>query len=205
MQKDALDFLQDRLQTDEDQYKYQRTKKYTWRHSAQGRFQHTLRVLYHAKTIMEEVPCDKDVVEMSAILHDIAKIYDEENHGERGAWISRKYLEKNGYSLDFTKKVADCIRLHTMKGKTPFASVEAKVLQDADLLDQRYVHGMLLFLREVKKEHTDRMNLEKTYHPIPDLQIRKYVDKANFPFVGSEIQRLHQEVLKTSMNLHKKH
>lgn len=185
-QQEALYYLYQRLKDDEKTIKNTLGKKESFRHSADGRFNHTMAVLYHGREILTKVVCDKDVVEMAIILHDIAKIADDVSHEKTGAVIAKEYLENRGFGQVYTQRVLECIRLHNRKGQTPNASIETKVVQDADLLDKRLfyeIHHVSTgrFWEEEKK--TEYKKLLKTYKG----DFEKYADRANFPFVRQQI------------------
>ncbi|MFT9495366.1 HD domain-containing protein [Anaerosolibacter sp.] len=185
-QQEALYYLYQRLKDDEKRIKDILDKKASFRHSADGRFNHTVAVLHHGREILTKVVCNKDVVEMAIILHDIAKLSDDVNHEKTGAVIAKEYLENRCYGQVYTRQVLECIRLHNRKGQTPNASIETKVVQDADLLDKRLFYEIYhlsagrLWEEGRKTEYT---KLLKTYKG----NFKKHADRANFPFVRQQI------------------
>ena len=184
--REALNYLYQRLKDDEKTIKDILGKKVSFRHSADGRFNHTMAVLHHGREILTKVVCNKDVVEMAIILHDIAKLSDDVNHEKTGAIIAKEYLDNRCYGQAYTRQVLECILLHNQKGQTPTASIEAKVVQDADLLDKRLFYEMYhipagRFWEEGRK--TEYTKLLKTYRG----SLKKYADRANFPFVRLQI------------------
>ncbi|MBB6214728.1 putative nucleotidyltransferase with HDIG domain [Anaerosolibacter carboniphilus] len=185
-QQEALDYLYQQLKEDELRIKRKRNTKEAFRHSAEGRFNHTMTVLYHAREILGKVVCSKEVVEMAVILHDIAKIADDANHEETGAVIAKGYLEQKGYGQAFTRQVIECIRLHNRKGETPTASIEAKVVQDADLLDKRVLHEMQ-HLQNKRLKEEERKKAYKRILKAYKKDLKDYADRANFPFVRLQI------------------
>ncbi len=185
-QREALDYLYQRLKDDEVRVKSKESKKQSFRHSAEGRFNHTIAVLYHAREIFSKVICNKEVVEMAAILHDIAKIADDTHHEETGATVAKIYLEHKGYKQGFIQQVVECIRLHNRKRETPTASIEVRIIQDADLLDKKVLHEVQhLQTRRLGEEETKReyKRIMKTYEE----NLKNYADRANFPFVKRQI------------------
>jgi putative nucleotidyltransferase with HDIG domain len=202
-QREALDYLYQRLKDDELRIKSKGSKKESFRHSAEGRFNHTVAVLYHARKIFSKVICNREVVEMAAILHDIAKIADDINHEETGAAMAKVYLEHKGYKQAFIHQVMECIRLHNRKKETPTASIEVRIIQDADLLDKKVLHEMQhiqtsgLGKEEIKREYKRIMKTNKD-------DLKNYADLANFPFVKRQIvdviDRMEKEINGKKMN-----
>jgi len=101
---------------------------------------HVYRVVNYAAQIADEtVNADFDVVITAALLHDIGRADEFENHSmchaETGSKKAREFLLSSGYSLSFSQKVEQCILSHRhTKGAFP-ESPEAKILYDADKLD----------------------------------------------------------------------
>jgi len=101
---------------------------------------HVYRVVNYAAQIADEtVNADFDVVITAALLHDIGRSDEFENHSichaETGSKRARDFLLSSGYSLSFSQKVEHCILSHRhKKGGFP-ESLEAKILYDADKLD----------------------------------------------------------------------
>ncbi|SDB95179.1 HD domain-containing protein [Geotoga petraea] len=117
--------------------------------------EHILRVVYNAKLIADTVECDKEVVIISALLHDIGrskKMLNKYNikkghHANTGAKIAYEFLKSLNYPK--AKEVSYAISVHNFsKGVIP-ETIEAKILQDADRLDAiGYVGIMRVFADE---------------------------------------------------------
>lgn len=100
---------------------------------------HVHRVWKSARKIgLTEKQANLFVVELAALLHDIAdwKFYDGDlSVGPRRA---REWLAQLNVSFDITNKVAEIIEQTSFKGigvKGKTTSLEAKIVQDADRLD----------------------------------------------------------------------
>ena len=108
---------------------------------------HIFRVWSLAKTISETENCDRFVVELSALLHDIA---DSKFHGgddEIGPRTASEFLRSIDVDQEVIVHVANIIRYISFKGgemhptplkegtKTLFKSIELDIVQDADRLD----------------------------------------------------------------------
>ncbi len=102
--------------------------------------EHVYRVLYGALTIAEtEAGVDYDCLVAACLLHDIGRKKQMEDsavcHAEAGAWMAEMFLVDIGCSKEFAGRVAACIRTHRFRKGNPPASLEAKILFDADKLD----------------------------------------------------------------------
>ncbi len=101
---------------------------------------HVYRVLYAALDIAEhEVGVDTDVLICACLLHDIGRAEQFENpalcHAVVGAEKARKFLLAQGFDRSFAERVGECIKTHRFRSDAPPASIEAKILFDADKLD----------------------------------------------------------------------
>jgi uncharacterized protein len=100
---------------------------------------HIFRVWKLAKTIAETEECDRFVVELGALLHDIAdsKFYGgDEEIGPRTATEFLKSIDVDQAAIDH---VVNIIRNISFKGtrdqSNTFKSIELDIVQDADRLD----------------------------------------------------------------------
>ncbi len=104
--------------------------------------EHTFRVLKLARRIAShESGVDIEVIELAAILHDIARVKEDNDitgkidHAILGSEMSKEILEELGYPDETVKKVCDAIKTHRFRGKNIPETIEAKILFDADKLD----------------------------------------------------------------------
>lgn len=99
---------------------------------------HILRVWNNAKLIAKNEPVDEFIVELGALLHDIAdsKFYNgDETVGPK---LAREFLEKENVPEDVIFHIENIITNISFKGGNfaqKFTSSELNVLQDADRLD----------------------------------------------------------------------
>lgn len=99
---------------------------------------HVLRVWKTARRLAEDEAADLFVVELAALLHDVAdwKFHDgDESAGPRAA---REWLTAQGVDEETIDHVARIIGEVSFKGAgvaTPARSTEAQIVQDADRLD----------------------------------------------------------------------
>ncbi len=92
---------------------------------------HTKRVSKLSKKLGREEGADLKILEVAALLHDIGIHKNRKNHEKISAEMARNFLENFGKR----EEVVDCIESHRFsKGESP-GTLEAKILQDADMLD----------------------------------------------------------------------
>lgn len=101
-------------------------------------FEHTMRVYNLCLHIGKKEKADLEILELSALLHDIGRNEEDKKkgkicHAEKGAEIAEKILKKFFYNK--IPEVLHCIRSHRFRGKNIPISKEAKILFDADKLD----------------------------------------------------------------------
>ena len=99
---------------------------------------HVDRVRVLAKRLGREEGADLFVVELAALLHDIA---DWKLHGgdtEVGPQVAAAWLTECGVEQELSEHVCDIVGTLSFKGAgvpTPMATLEGQVVQDADRLD----------------------------------------------------------------------
>ncbi|MEW6566664.1 MAG: HD domain-containing protein [Chloroflexota bacterium] len=102
-------------------------------------FDHVLRVLRLAEFLARELGADVEVVRAAALLHDASGAHPGEGeraaHQEASADFAREVLLTEGWPEDRAQAVAECVRSHRFRSDSPPASLEAKILFDADKLD----------------------------------------------------------------------
>lgn len=101
---------------------------------------HVYRVLYQALQIaQEEADIDRDVLIAACLLHDIGRPEQLADpslcHAQLGAAKAERFLLENGWDRAKAAHIAACIRTHRFRKSDPPASLEAKILFDADKLD----------------------------------------------------------------------
>ncbi len=103
---------------------------------------HTARVLRNSQEIcLKERNADRRVVEIAALLHDIARGGDMHKkgrscHAASGAAMARDIL--GGFKFlaeEFIEKACLCVRRHRFRGDDAPVSIEEKIVYDADKLD----------------------------------------------------------------------
>ncbi len=99
-------------------------------------FDHVLRVHALAVRIAQAEGADLEIVSAAALLHDVARVEADRLglcHAEMGAERARAILK--GHPPRKVEAVAAAILAHRFRGTAVPASLEAKVLYDADKLD----------------------------------------------------------------------
>ncbi len=102
-------------------------------------FEHVMRVYKNAQKICKLEKANEKLVLVSALLHDIASYPKSDKRSKLSSIQSAKKSEQILKNYDFSKEeigiISDAIRDHSFsQNKTP-ASLEGKILQDADRLD----------------------------------------------------------------------
>lgn len=106
--------------------------------------EHIYRVLYNALEIAAAEAAagnavDMDVLVCACLLHDVGRKEQFENpaccHAAVGGEKAYRFLTQNGFDEAFARHVQACITTHRYRREAPPASIEAKILFDADKLD----------------------------------------------------------------------
>jgi uncharacterized protein len=102
-------------------------------------FHHIMRVYKNAKLIGQHEGADMDVLLPAVLLHDII-VYPKESamssrSSDESAELAENILQSHGYSQYEIKRISYCIRSHSYTKRLVPASLEGKILQDADRLD----------------------------------------------------------------------
>ena len=97
--------------------------------------EHIQYVYKYVCLLSENKDVDHEVLELSALLHDIAmtnKDLDRSKHNEYGAEIAEQLLRENNYPKDKIQFVKKCILNHSSKRAEYRTTEEEKILVDAD-------------------------------------------------------------------------
>ncbi len=101
-------------------------------------FDHVLRVLALAEHIARSEGADLAVIRTAVLLHDIARNAERESgadHAEAAARRVRTLLAERGAAPEFVEAVAAAVVNHRFRGGGAPATLEARILYDADKLD----------------------------------------------------------------------
>lgn len=99
--------------------------------------EHVQYVYKYAAMIAQQKKADLEIVELSALLHDIAMTnpnLDRSKHNEYGSQIAADLLLKNNYPKEKIEIVVKCILNHSNKRKEYRTTLEENILVDADAM-----------------------------------------------------------------------
>lgn len=97
--------------------------------------EHIKYVVSEALVLAEEFGADKEIVELGALLHDIAlimKVGERKDHHINGEMLAKEILVKHGYSESKMPKVLACVRNH--RSSKNATCIEEICVCDADIL-----------------------------------------------------------------------
>jgi uncharacterized protein len=102
-------------------------------------FQHIKRVYKNAKVIGRREGADMKILLPAALLHDLV-VYPKgsaktSKSADDSADMAEKLLKSYRYPQDEIDKISYCIRTHSYSKRLVPATLEGKILQDADRLD----------------------------------------------------------------------
>lgn len=99
--------------------------------------EHIKYVVKNALELAEKFGADKEIVELGALLHDIAQpseIGPREEHHIYGAKIAVELLNKYNYPEDRIKRVEACVLNHRGMENLPRNTLEEECIADADVI-----------------------------------------------------------------------
>ncbi len=132
---------------------------------------HTARVLRLCRHIGRAEKADLEILTLAALLHDIGRSEEDRSngkirHADASARLAREILARRGLGRDRIERVVHCIEAHSFRKNLPPASLEARVLFDADKLDSIGAVGIgraFLFAGEVgARLHDKNVDVDKT-------------------------------------------
>lgn len=98
---------------------------------------HIKYVVENAVELAKKYDADIEIVELGAILHDIAmpsEIGPREKHNVYGVKIADELLTDLGYSKDRVERVKECILRNRGSGNLPINTIEEQCVADADVI-----------------------------------------------------------------------
>ena len=127
-------------------------------------FEHVQRVYHLALHLSEQEQADGLIVGMAALLHDLGRTTrgPAHSHIARSARLAKKMLA--GYDLppQTLQAILHAIQAHGYRHGIEPATLEARVLYDADRLDSLGAGGVMRWAMNTKHGHWPEM---RTYHP----------------------------------------
>ena len=94
---------------------------------------HVKPVIEYSRQMAEKYEADADAVWLAAVLHDIARLTDEEPHDEIGSERAYKLLLEKGFEKDLAEKVRGIILTHRCRNYPP-ETLEQKIVATADAM-----------------------------------------------------------------------
>jgi len=139
---------------------------YYWRHAFQVR--------EFALMIQNRVGGDEDVVEASALLHDIGKAeLLAPGHEEISAKLAGEFFEKINFDASKIRQIVECIKYED------FDFIEARILRSADsmslIMDEK---GQKWYFENILKNNRERIlkELKKSYSEIEFDFAKKFIE-----------------------------
>lgn len=86
---------------------------------------------------------DLEVLEIACLLHDIGRVYGDKDHSHKSAELVKPFLEKIGAPQGKIDAIIHAIDVHNVKDIHEAKSIEAKLLFDADKIQQMSVYGFM--------------------------------------------------------------
>jgi uncharacterized protein len=127
-------------------------------------FEHVHRVYHLAMSLSEQEYADGLIVGMAALLHDLGRTTrgPMRSHAERSAKLAQKMLAPYDFPLDTQQAILHAILAHSYRHGIEPATLEARVLYDADRLDSLGACGVMRWAMNAKH---GRWPQTRTYHP----------------------------------------
>jgi uncharacterized protein len=148
---------------------------------------HTERVYKLCLKIGRKERADLGILKLASLLHDIGREEEDRSHGRTchgrsGAALAKAILEHHGCDPATVRAVVHCIRAHRFRGGAEPATLEARVLFDADKLDSIGAVGVgraVLFAGEIgARFHDKAIDVRKTKpYTREDTAYREYLVK----------------------------
>jgi uncharacterized protein len=111
-------------------------------------FEHSLRVAFWCWRLALEMHADVSTCVAAGLLHDVSHF----EHGASSTETARNFMEKEVFRREFVAAVAYAIENHAQRGKPK--TVETKVLEDANKLDEFGYLRLLLFAKTTPDSFT---------------------------------------------------
>ncbi len=120
---------------------------------------HIVTVVKYSKLLAKKLDADEEIVEISALLHDIASISNPdwlEDHHIHGVKLAEKILKKYNYPQEKIEKVKHCIFAHRGSKKIKRETIEAEIVASADAMSHfDNIPALMKVSYQVKQMETD--------------------------------------------------
>jgi uncharacterized protein len=127
-------------------------------------WEHVKRVYHLALHLAEQEQADGLIVGMAALLHDLGRTTrgPTRSHAERSAKLAKKVLAAYDLPQQTLRAIVHAILAHSYRHGTLPATLEARVLADADRLDSLGASGVMRWAMSRKLGRWPEM---RSYHP----------------------------------------
>jgi len=142
-------------------------------------WEHVYRVYHLSLRIAEQEHADSFIVGMAALLHDVGRTTQEPKkpHAERSAILAAELLARYDLSDETQQAILHAILAHNYRrGITP-ATLEARVLYDADRLDSMGASGLMRWAMTLKNKKWSEW---KSYHPDDPFAVQRTPDDQHY-------------------------
>lgn len=136
---------------------------------------HIVRVHQNALSLLRDIKANRLVVELAALLHDIADAKFHDGDEEKGPEMAENFLLDNGLASEIVDEVVFIIRHMSYKNSFGFKeekSIEFQLVEDADRLDALGAIGI------ARAFSFGGFKLRPFYDP--DLPPKKFSDSASY-------------------------
>jgi len=137
---------------------------------------HIKRVTQNAIVIGKKEGANLDILIPAAILHDLGRLSIGEKEHSKDTIIAKKILNELNYSLNKSEQIILCIKEHSFDSDNQPATIESKILYDADKIDSFGVIGVTRFLFLSNEQ---KLNIAQTLDAAFS-RIKKINDKSGF-------------------------
>ena len=150
-------------------------KKYYKKNSEEAKLwkNHVQLVRKFALELAKIERADEDIVEISALLHDIGKDKGRKGHNEGSYELSKKFLKKINLPEEKKKLILKCILKHRSKFSDEDNEIEVKVIQSADALGTFFDNELQKFSRETMPKQELLDLFDKSFKKINLASARK--------------------------------
>ena len=142
-------------------------------------WEHVYRVYHLSLRIAEQEHADSFIVGLAALLHDTGRTTQDPKkpHAERSAIIAAELLARYELPDETQQAILHAILAHNYRrGITP-ATLEARVLYDADRLDSMGASGLMRWAMTIKNK---KWHEWKSYHPDDPFAVQRTPDDQHY-------------------------
>ena len=118
-------------------------------------FEHSLRVAFWCWRLALEMHTDVSTCVAAGLLHDVSRFESEklEVQAANGAETARRFMENEGFKKEFIDAVSYAIENRAQEGRPK--TLETKILQDANKMDEFGHFRLLLFAKTVAESFSE--------------------------------------------------